>query len=132
MSKNYNKVRTCVWLLPSTIKKIDALIVEDETSTSRGEIIEKAIECYKSHTHLNQDIDYVAPILKDIIESTVKTYFERVNRNMFKEATELNILTRCVAKSFMIDEDSYQRIRKIAVDEVRKHKGSLNILEAQE
>lgn len=132
MSKNFNKVRTCVWLLPSTIKKIDALIVEDETSTSRGEIIEKAIDCYKSHIHLNQDVDYVVPIIKDIIENTLKVYFDRVNRNLFKEATEINILTRCVAKAFMIDEDTYRLIRKNAQEEVKKHNGALNILEAQE
>lgn len=132
MSEKYNKQRTCVWLTSNTLNKIDALKTMDDSASSRGEIIEKAVDFYKSHIDLKQDVDYVAPILKSLVEGTMNTYFDRLNRNLFKESVELNILIHCFGKMFNIDEDTYKKLRKIAVDEVKQTKGTISLVDAQD
>lgn len=132
MSEKYNKQRTCVWLTSNTLNKIDALKTMDDSASSRGEIIEKAVDFYKSHIDLKQDVDYVAPILKSLVEGTMNTYFDRLNRNLFKEAVELNILIHCFGKMFNIDDDTYKKLRKIAVDEIKQSKGTIALLDAQD
>lgn len=128
----YNKQRTNLWLTKTTVAKIDALKTMDDSASSRGEIIEKAVDFYKSHIDLKQDVDYVAPILKSLVEGTMNTYFDRLNRNLFKESVELNILIQCFGKMFNIDEDTYEKLRKKAVDEVKRSKGTISLLDTQD
>ena len=127
-----NKKRICVWMSPSTLTKIDSLLITDATVSSRGELIEKAVEHYKSHRDFKEDTDYLAPIIKAIIENTMNVYHDRLNRNLFKQSTELSILTRCIAKVFEIDKENYDKIRLMAVEDVKRTKGTLSILDAQD
>ena len=132
MRTEHNKVKPSMYITQATLDKIDALKATDHSVSGRGEIVDKAIDFYKSHIDLKQDIDYFAPILKAIIESTMNVYHERLNRNLFKQSTELSVLSRCVAKMFEIDRESYEKIRLMAVDDVKRTKGTLSILEAQD
>lgn len=132
MQQEYKKVKPSMHILQETLDKIDAIKAIDHTVSGRGEIVDKAVDFYKSHLDLKQDIDYIAPVIKSIMESTMAVYFERVNRNLFKLAVEQGVNSRCLSKIFEIDEDSYQRARKLSVDDVKRIKGTLSILDAQE
>lgn len=132
MSEKYKKAKTTVYLSSSTLDKLDSLKITEDVNCSRGEIIEKAVDFYKSHIDLKQDVDYVAPILKSLVEGTMNTYFDRLNRNLFKESVELNILIQCFGKMFNIDEDTYEKLRKKAVDEVKRSKGTISLLDTQD
>lgn len=132
MSEKYKKAKTTVYLSSSTLDKLDSLKITEDVNCSRGEIIEKAVDFYKSHVDLKQDVDYVAPILKSLVEGTMNTYFDRLNRNLFKESVELNILIQCFGKMFNIDDDTYEKLRKKAVDEVKRSKGTISLLDTQD
>lgn len=132
MSEKYKKAKTTVYLSSTTLDKLDSLKITEDANCSRGEIIEKAVDFYKSHIDLKQDVDYVAPILKSLVEGTMNTYFDRLNRNLFKESVELNILIHCFGKMFNIDDDTYKKLRKIAVDEVKQSKGTISLVDAQD
>ncbi len=132
MSEKYKKAKTTVYLSSTTLDKLDSLKITEDANCSRGEIIEKAVDFYKSHIDLKQDVDYVAPILKSLVEGTMNTYFDRLNRNLFKESVELNILIQCFGKMFNIDENTYEKLRKKAVDEVKRNKGTISLIDAQD
>lgn len=127
-----NKKRICVWMSPSTLTKIDALLITDATVSSRGELIEKAVEHYKSHRDFKEDTDYLAPIIKAIIENTMNVYHERLNRNIFKLATEVGVNSLFLSKMVEIDKDTYEKVRLMVVDEVKRTKGTMSLYDAQD
>lgn len=127
-----NKKRICVWMSPSTLTKIDSLLITDATVSSRGELIEKAVEHYKSHRDFKEDTDYLAPIIKAIIENTMNVYHERLNRNIFKLATEVGVNSLFLSKMVEIDKDTYEKVRLMVVDEVKRTKGTISIYDAQD
>lgn len=126
MSDNFKKQRVCVSLSPDALKKIDAIQAASGDCLSRGEIIETAVDCYKAQNDLKNNVDYVAPILKTIVEGTTQVEFDRLNRNQFKVAVELGILSRVLSKAYEVDTQTYQRLRKDVVDEVKHTKGILS------
>ena len=117
---------------PSTLTKIDSLLITDATVSSRGELIEKAVEHYKSHRDFKEDTDYLAPIIKAIIENTMNVYHERLNRNIFKLATEVGVNSLFLSKMVEIDKDTYEKVRLMVVDEVKRTKGTISIYDAQD
>ncbi len=127
-----NKKRICVWMSPSTLTKIDSLLITDATVSSRGELIEKAVEHYKSHRDFKEDTDYLAPIIKAIIENTMNVYHERLNRNIFKLATEVGVNSLFLSKMVETDKDTYEKVRLMVVDEIKRTKGTMSLYDAQD
>ncbi|MBQ2972377.1 MAG: hypothetical protein IJE16_07510 [Ruminococcus sp.] len=132
MQNDYKKAKVTVYLSQDTLDKIDSIKVLEHTQSSRGEVIEKAIDFYKSHTDLKQDTDYLLPILKTVIENSIAVYFDRVNRNLFKVAVEQSVQSRCLSKVFDINDEVYEKVRRASVEDVKRTKGTISILDAQE
>lgn len=128
---DHKKLKTTIYLPSTTLKKIDALKVMDDTVSSRSDIIDKAVDFYKSHVDLSQDIDYVAPIIKSVIEGSIDVHFKNVNRNLFKQAVETGVLTLCISKVFDIDDEMYDKARKKAFEETKRINGTISLLDAQ-
>ena len=97
-----------------------------------GESIREAIDFYKSHIDLKQDVDQFAPIIKAIIENTMNVYHERLNRNIFKLATEVGVNSLFLSKMVEIDKDTYEKVRLMVVDEVKRTKGTMSLYDAQD
>ena len=55
----------------------------------------------------------------------------RSSKLQFKEAVEINVLTRIVASMMELDKDSYDKMRRKAVEDVKASKGIISAYEAQ-
>lgn len=117
------------FLLPGkTIKKIESIYAL--TGNSRNQIVEQAVDFYHGYLTSELSQDFLCSVLGQKVEGIVGTHSDPVRRNLFKQGTEINVLTRILASKFSIPKDEYERLRKAAVDDMKTTKGIINIYEA--
>lgn len=126
-----SKTQISVLLPDSTLKKLESLQSLENASLSRNQIIEQAIDFYYGYKTSELNQDYLCSIIGQKIEGMLNNVTDRTARLIFKEAVEMNLLTRLIASQFDIDKMTYEKMRKTAVDDVKSTKGIINIYDAQ-
>lgn len=126
------KIQISVQLPDSVLNKLEALqALEKHPSLSRNQIIEQAIDFYFGYKTSELNQDYLCTVIGQKIEGVLNNTTDRTARLLFKEAVEINLLTRLTASQFDIDKMTYEKMRKTAVDDVKSTKGIINIYDAQ-
>lgn len=126
------KIQISVQLPDSALNKLEALqALEKLSSLSRNQIIEQAIDFYFGYKTSELNQDYLCSVIGQKIEGVLNNTTDRTARLLFKEAVEINLLTRLTASQFNIDKMTYEKMRKTAVDDVKSTKGIINIYDAQ-
>lgn len=126
-----SKTQISVLLPDSTLKKLESLQSLENAPLSRNQIIEQAIDFYYGYKTSELNQDYLCSIIGQKIEGMLNNVTDRTARLIFKEAVEMNLLTRLIASQFDIDKMTYEKMRKTAVDDVKSTKGIINIYDAQ-
>lgn len=126
-----SKTQISVLLPDSTLKKLESLQSLENASLSRNQIIELAIDFYYGYKTSELNQDYLCSVIGQKIEGMLNNVTDRTARLIFKEAVEMNLLTRLIASQFDIDKMTYEKMRKTAVDDVKSTKGIINIYDAQ-
>ena len=124
-NENNNKVRTAVWLRPTTIEDIDHWMKRDNCET-RSEFIEKALRHYVGFLESNDASDFLGPVLSSMIRGILENNNNRLRSLIFKWAVELNMACHTIAAHFRVDDIDRQALRKFAVDEVKKTCGKVS------
>ncbi len=126
------KIQIVVQLPDDILKKIEALkSLESSDNISRNQIIEDAVNFYFGYMTSELNQDYLCSIIGQKIEGMINKSSDRISRLQFKEAVEMNLLTRLIASQFEIDKTTYDKMRKTAVEDVKATKGIINIYDAQ-
>ena len=126
------KIQISAQLPDSTLNKLEALqALNSQETLSRNAILEKAIDFYFAYKTSELNQDYLCSIIGQKIEGMINSATDRTSRLQFKEAVEINLLTRLIASNFEIDKLTYEKMRKTAVEDVTSTKGIINIYEAQ-
>lgn len=126
------KFQTTVSLPTATYSKIKSLqALNTQSEISRNQIIEQAIDFYFGYKTSELNQDYLCSVIGQKIEGMLNNVTDRTARLQFKEAVEMNLLTRLIASQFDIDKMTYEKMRKTAVDDVKSTKGIINIYDAQ-
>ena len=126
-----SKTQISVLLPDSALKKLESLQSLENASLSRNQIIEQAIDFYFGYKTSELNQDYLCSVIGQKIEGMLTNVTDRTARLQFKEAVEMNLLTRLIASQFDIDKMTYEKMRKTAVDDVKSTKGIINIYDAQ-
>ena len=126
-----SKTQISVLLPDSALKKMESLQSLENASLSRNQIIEQAIDFYFGYKTSELNQDYLCSVIGQKIEGMLNNVTDRTARLQFKEAVEMNLLTRLIASQFDIDKMTYEKMRKTAVDDVKSTKGIINIYDAQ-
>lgn len=126
-----SKTQISVLLPDSTLKKLESLQSLENASLSRNQIIEQAIDFYYGYKTSELNQDYLCSVIGQKIQGMLNNVTDRTARLIFKEAVEMNLLTRLIASQFDIDKMTYEKMRKTAVDDVKSTKGIINIYDAQ-
>lgn len=127
-----SKIQISVQLPDSVLNKLESLqTIEKQSSLSRNQIIEEAVDFYYGYKTSELNQDYLCSVIGQKIEGMLNSITDRTARLQFKEAVEINLLTRLVASRFDIDKMTYEKMRKTAVDDVKSTKGIINIYDAQ-
>ena len=119
------KQRYAIWINQSSMEVAQELYRQDNCK-SRSEFIEKAILFYAGYLHAKNAANYLPRILSDILNSTLGRFGDRMGRLMFKQAVEENITHHLLAADSDLDVDTYKRLRRRSVDEVRATNGEIS------
>lgn len=126
------KIQISVQLPDLTLDKLESLqSIDKQSQLSRNQVIEAAVDFYFGYMTSELNQGYLCSIVGQKMEGMINSLSDRTARLQFKEAVELNLLTRLIASHFDISKSEYESLRKTAVDDVRATKGIISIYDAQ-
>lgn len=125
------KFKGTVYLKKNCYTKIEGLIKLTE-STSRNDVIEKAVDFYFGYITSQLSQEYLCSVFGQKMEGLVGTLGTRISRGNFRYAVELEMLMRMLASVLRISGDDYGKLRKKAIDEVKRTNGNIDILKTVE
>lgn len=123
------KLKLSLYIEKEVIIKADTLI-ELTNSTSRNDVIEKAVDFYFGHITSQLSQDYLCSVFGQKMEGLVGSLGTRVARGNFRYAVELDVLTKMVASVLQITGDQYGKLRKKSIDEVKRTNGTVDLMKS--
>ena len=124
-----NKIKFPLWLTPECKQVVEDNYREDQCQ-SRSEFIEKAIWFYAGFLHTLDAGAYLPRVLKQMLDGTLGVFAERIGRQLFKLAVEQNVNNHILASDTDIDARSYQKMRGLSMDEVKRTNGKIDFEDA--
>lgn len=119
------KDRIPLWLYPSTIESMDALLEKDNCK-SRSEFIEKAIRFYSGYISAEDSMKFLPTAITSAMSGIVGTSENRIARVLFKLAVEMSMMMNILASNAEVDEALLRKLRGKCVSDVKKSIGSIN------
>ena len=124
-----NKIKFPLWLTPECKQVVEDNYREDQCQ-SRSVFIEKAIWFYAGFLHTLDAGAYLPRALKQMLDGTLGVFAERIGRQLFKLAVEQNVNNHILASDTDIDARSYQKMRGLSMDEVKRTNGKIDFEDA--
>ena len=124
-----NKIKFPLWLTPECKQVVEDNYRPDQCQ-SRSEFIEKAIWFYAGFLHTLDAGAYLPRALKQMLDGTLGVFAERIGRQLFKLAVEQNINNHILASDTDIDARSYQKMRGLSMEEVKRTNGRIDFEDA--
>ena len=118
------KNRIPLWLYPSTIESMDALL-QKENCKSRSEFIEKAIRFYSGYISAEDGMKFLPTAITSAMSGIVSTSENRMARLIFKLAVEMSMMMNILASTAEVDENTLRRLRGKCVNDVKKSVGAV-------
>lgn len=125
----YQKLKTTINLPKAIYKKID-IICKIIEAPNRNIALESAISFYFSYLTNALNQEYLCDIYGNKINAEIKILSDRMAKLQFKSAVEMDMLTRILANDLDMSKETYNKLRKTAVDSVKESHGSINIFDA--
>ena len=113
------KEKFALWITPECKQLVDDCYADDQCQ-SRSEYIEKAILFYTGFLYAEKADRYLPKVLQQILAGTLDRFAERIGRQLFKLAVEQNVNNHILASDTDIDARSYQKMRGLSMDEVKR------------
>lgn len=126
---NMKKEQMNVALDPALKAKIRGMYKSDNCSTMT-EFVQKAVEFYIGYLESQNSVNFIAPIITDMIKSTVYATEQRLARLLFKEAVETAKLANITAAFHNLDDNTLKSLHIRCVQEVSKINGILTLEDA--
>ena len=123
------KEKFALWITPECKQLVDDCYADDQCQ-SRSEYIEKAILLYTGFLYAEKADRYLPKVLQQILAGTLDRFAERIGRQLFKLAVEQNVNNHILASDTDIDARSYQKMRGLSMDEVKRTNGKIDFEDA--
>ena len=123
------KEKFALWITPECKQLVDDCYADDQCQ-SRSEYIEKAILFYTGFLYAEKADRYLPKALQQIFSGTLDRFAERIGRQLFKLAVEQNVNNHILASDTDIDARSYQKMRGLSMDEVKRTNGKIDFEDA--
>ena len=123
------KEKFALWITPECKQLVDDCYADDQCQ-SRSEYIEKAILFYTGFLYAEKADRYLPKVLQQILAGTLDRFAERIGRQLFKLAVEQNVNNHILASDTDIDARSYQKMRGLSMDEVKRTNGRIDFEDA--
>ena len=119
------KEKFALWITPECKRLVDDCYADDQCQ-SRSEYIEKAILFYTGFLYAEKADRYLPKVLQQILSGTLDRFAERIGRQLFKLAVEQNVSNHILASDTDIDARSYQKMRGLSMEEVKRTNGKID------
>ena len=98
---------------------------------SRNAFLRDAVDFYCSWLEKEQSERFLTPALESVIGAKVRDSEERINRNLFKIAVDLDVLAKIVLdeNGGGYDEDYLAKLRRDSIKEVSQTNGTIRMEE---
>ena len=123
------KEKFALWITPECKQLVDDCYADDQCQ-SRSEYIEKAILFYTGFLYAEKADRYLPKVLQQILAGTLDRFAERIGRQLFKLAVEQNVNNHILASDTDIDARSYQKMRGLSMEEVKRTNGKIDFEDA--
>ena len=123
------KTKFALWITPECKQLVDDCYADDQCQ-SRGEYIEKAIWFYSGFLHAEKADRYLPKVLQQILSGTLDRFAERIGRQLFMLVVEQNVNNHILASDTDIDARSYQKMRGLSMEEVKRTNGRIDFEDA--
>lgn len=117
-----NKIKFPLWAYPQTMKDVEAHYKNDDCK-SQSEFIEKAIRFYVGYLDEERHVNYLSPMITEVVKAEIHGTEQRLARLLFKVAVELGKLSHMLAAANDVDEETLRQLHIMCVNEVRKING---------
>lgn len=125
----HGKVKFALWLTPEVKEMIEEHYQKDNC-VSRSEFIEKAVVFYCGYIHTAQTENYLPKLLRSTLLDGLEKFGDRICRQLFKVAVEENITHHILSADTDLDEQTYDRLRRLCVGQVRQTDGKFSFKDA--
>ena len=123
------KEKFALWITPECKQLVDDCYADDQCQ-SCSEYIEKAILFYTGFLYAEKADRYLPKVLQQILAGTLDRFAERIGRQLFKLAVEQNVNNHILASDTDIDARSYQKMRGLSMEEVKRTNGRIDFEDA--
>ena len=123
------KIRFQMRISPDTDSKIKKAM-EVDNCQSQNEFVEKALRFYCGYVSASNSLEVLPPLLASAIRGSIQDTENRIARQLFKMAVELDMTMNVVAGGFKVSDDKLQQLRARCVQEVKKTGGTISFEDA--
>ena len=131
MQENNNSNRIGVYINNELLARCDAAM-EKSNAESRSEFIREAIEHYIAVLNMKESSRVLTPALESVIGSKIALTEDRISRLLFKLGVEIAMMSKIIAATHDIDEDSLSALRRFCTNEVAAIGGKYSFEDAVE
>ncbi len=123
--------RITIWLEESQIKDIN-LMTEIEDFKNPSKFIGRAVEFYLGYLATKKSTQYISDILIGEMNGIVKSSETRIQRQLYHNTTELNMLINVFAYHLNLPSETIDNLRNICRKEVFDNNGAITVEQAYE
>lgn len=129
MDETTVKRRTGFYISEEMLAECDRYLTHSN-SRSRNELVTKAIDFYIGYLKAEENINYLAPIIKNMVGAMVEASEDRIVKLLFKVAVELGKISNMLAAVHDVDKETLDSLQLMCVNEVKKINGIISFEKA--
>lgn len=126
MNMSDEKIRTGISISKDLLKECDEYLLKSEYE-NRSELIESALMLFLASRNISEKSEILVPELAECIAKASDDGITKLSKGLFRYAVEVEMLIALTADKFHVNEKELKRIRKDAVNNVRRTKGKINL-----
>lgn len=126
-----NKKKYAYWMKPSMVEEMSE-ILDDANATSKSDFVCQAVKFYIGYLHQQKCIDYLSPILAQVIKGEIESVEKNISEMLFKLTVEQAKLSNVIAATNQFDSETMSRLNDFCANEVARNNGIITFEDAYE
>ena len=106
------KTKYAIYLYPSQMEEIKSLM-DQANAKSQSEFVSDAIRFYIGYLQQGKNVDYLAPIITQVIKEEIRSTEKNISQILFKLAVEAAMLSELQATQIRVNDEQMQQLRRM-------------------
>lgn len=123
------KSKYAIYLYPSQMEEIKSLL-DQANAKSQSEFVSDAIRFYIGYLQQGKNVDYLAPIIAQIIKEEIGSTEKNISQILFKLAVESAVVSQVYASQILVPDKQMEALRQTCSKIVAKNNGIITFEDA--